>query len=203
MTQPSRRGRALLIVGVLLVGGAAGLAIANLPRPKAVVTSADTSRTLTTAEGQSFVMWHVPPGEPTPDDLRRFAREEPRDLRALTTCLSAAGLTPSIRRHAVYGYDELYGRVAIETPAGDYEIGIFPKRGLAHGWAYAESTAPSTVAVHPSQDGRVALVATALNGGSATQPGSESHDYYVERTAIARCAFSIPAANGRHVIYPF
>jgi hypothetical protein len=133
-------------------------------------------------------------------EIRNFPRDAPKELRSVATCLTDAGFaTPSLHHYDDYeGTGRPYVSAGVRTTSGSYEAAIFPKAKDAFVWAFQQTTGPGSNALHASYYGRVALYSEALNRrGGIAERGAESHAYYAERSAIAACAFSIPAAKGQ------
>jgi hypothetical protein len=144
-----------------------------------------------------------PPVSQRKFEVRTFPRDAPKELRSVSACLTNAGFSkPSLHPNAKYAGTGPYASAKVNTDAGWYEVAIFPTAKKAYVYAYQLTSAPgaSQIATHASYYGRVALVSTANTGNGGAVRGQESHAYFAERSAVARCAFAIPAARGHPAV---
>jgi hypothetical protein len=193
------RSAALLVAAFLVLGCLAGLSACG--------GSGGTTTVTTTVTSQARARHHpapvsVPNGAPRDRrlyDRLHFHRDAPRELRSVAACLTGVGFgAPTLHPHDNYSGIP-YASATVDTAAGGYGITIWRTGHQAFAYAYQQTSFPgaSTEAVHGSYQGRVALVTAARDSNGMARRGAESHAYYVERSAAARCAYSIPAATGR------
>jgi hypothetical protein len=205
METPGRHTRTSLAACLLVLGGVTALTGCGGSTQTTTVTKRVKVR-VRSHPGQNYrPSANGPPISQRKFDVRNFPRDAPKELRSVAACLTDAGLgTPSSHRHDDYeGTGRPYASTKVKTDAGWYEAAIFPKSKDAFVYAFQQSSGPGagSIAVHASYYGRVALVSTANNGNdSAAARGQESNAYYAERSAVARCAFEIPAATGRPAV---
>jgi hypothetical protein len=200
MERPGWQGRALLATCLLMLGGATALGGCGGSTQTTTVTT-----TVKAHPRHRPAHNVVPSANGTPAgqrvfEIRHFRRDAPKELRSVAACFGDAGFgTPSLHSHDLYSGTGPYASAEVKTAIGSYEAAIFPKSKDAYVWAFQQTSAPGagSYAVHASYYGRVALYSEAFNRtGGIAERGDESHAYYAERTAVAACAFSIPAARG-------
>jgi hypothetical protein len=185
----SRRAWVLLVGGLLLIGAVTALSACGGSGRTTTVTT-----TVTKARGAS-----VSVRARRQATRRRFRHDAATELQPLDICLADSGIgSPSLRPHDTYAGGP-YASASIKTSSGSYEVAIFPTTEQASDYAFQQTSfaGAGSYAVHGSYLGRVALFSEALDDKGIANRGQESHAYYVERTAVARCAFSIPAATGQ------
>jgi hypothetical protein len=128
-----------------------------------------------------------------------FGRQAPQELRRVVGCLIDSGFANPSRPAKDIAGSVPPESVGVETRAGSYAVGIFPTEHQAYVYVYQQTSFPgaSGAAVHGSYQGLVALYSEAHDDNGIAGRNKESHAYFVERTAVTACAFSIPAATGQ------
>lgn len=116
----------------------------------------------------------------------------------MAECLTDSGFAPSSPAKGIAGVSPPES-VGVEVNSGSYAVGIFPTEHDAFAYVYQQTSFPGagSMAVHGSYQGRVALYSEARDDKGIIRRGKESHAYYAQRTAVAACAFAIPAATGQ------
>jgi hypothetical protein len=177
---------ALVVASLLLVAGVTALAACGGTQETATVTT-----TVKSAVSRAYPRhWAA---------RHNFSSQAPEELRRVADCLVNSGFDDPSRPAKDIAGSVPPDSVGIETRAGSYAVGIFPTRHQAYVYVYQQTSFPgaSGVAVHGSYQGLVALYSEAHNDNGIAGRNSESHAYFAERTAVAACAFSIPAATGQ------